>query len=321
MGKQIAVLLMGVALCGWVAHPAEVPPGFGAAAQFRLGVGARPLALGGAFVAASEGLEALYWNPAGLPSGTGSVGAMQLYPFAGGFGPDSGPQVQYIGASLSVRALGLGAGWFNVRVNDIPYVADDDILQYFNYDSSLLLFGGAVQVAVTERVVLRVGAAAKLYRESMLDASARGTGWDLGLLVDFGRFSLGYTSWDVLGTRYRWRGTGQEPEVEVPWLHQVGGAVRWSEHGLLATADLALGSGRPPGLRTGIEWLLVETFALRAGVRVEPTSGGGLHPVVSLGFGIGWELFVLDGAYITSPLPASDTLSTATYVLTLKLRF
>jgi len=317
-------LVLAMVLAGAVGSGQASPPGFGAAAQFRLGVGARPLALGGAYTAFAEGMESLYWNPARLPWTRLSAGGMQLYPFAGGFGAALGLHVQYIGVAVPRAPFGLGFGWFNVHVSDIPYTGDGDVILYFNYDSSLVLVGAGVKGAIGEGVVGSVGGSAKLYRETMLEGMAQGAGWDLGVALDFGNWRLGYVSQDVLGTTYSWRGTGQEPVVEVPWVHRLGAAMHWLDGQFISTAEVVVEAPRPMEFRFGVEWQLGDVLALRGGVRLDPIAEAGFWSVWTVGFGVAWELFVLDAALLSRAIPAfggDSSSSVDTYGISLGVRF
>lgn len=63
---KISKLLFVIVILLSVPHLAEARLG-GSGAQFlALGGGSRPLALGGAYTALAEGVESIYWNPAGL---------------------------------------------------------------------------------------------------------------------------------------------------------------------------------------------------------------------------------------------------------------
>ncbi|RKY59145.1 MAG: hypothetical protein DRP94_04355, partial [Candidatus Latescibacterota bacterium] len=74
-----------------------------AGAFLELGVGARPLGMGSAYVAVAEGPEVVYWNPAGLVLGEGTtLGFMHSERFAGLVRKD------FVGASFSRGGWGAG---------------------------------------------------------------------------------------------------------------------------------------------------------------------------------------------------------------------
>lgn len=318
--RAVLMLWMALGICTGLALGQESPPGFGAAAQYRFGVGARALSLGGAYTAVAADAEGLYWNPAGLVWAPLSVGGMYSNPFAGLGSGALDIRYQYLGVVGTARGLGLGGGWFNSHVGGIPLTEDGGT---FDYNSSIFLVGGAAQVPLGDKVRAAVGLTGKLYQETMLEGRAQGVGLDAGVLVDFGAVRVAYCSQDVGGTRYRWQGTGQEPEVHVPWVHRVGAAAFWLEGALLTTAEAVLGTDAQPVLRVGAEWTLLGAFALRAGVRLQPIPHAGHRPFLSAGFGVAWSAFVLDAAYLRNPIATPDvgSLSTDTVIFSVGLRF
>lgn len=319
MKTCLVVLGTALGLVGGAVLAQEGPPGFGALAQYRFGTGARALGLGSAFTAVAHGPEGLYWNPAGLAWATLGVGGMYSNPFAGLGSGALDYRVQYLGAVGTVREVGLGAGWFNAHVGGIPSTEEGGT---FDYDSSVFLAGGALRIPAGETAAVAVGLTAKLYRERMLEGRAQGVGFDAGLIVDLGTLRLAYCSQDLGGTRYQWRGTGQEPEMHIPWLHRVGVAAVWLEGSLLTTADAVLESGASPSLRLGVEWTLFDALALRGGVRLELVPNLGYRPIPTLGLGVVWNAFLLDATYLRNPLASLEGgLSTDTFVFSVELRF
>lgn len=295
----------------------ENPPGFGGQAQYRLGVGARALALAGAFTAVAEGPESVYWNPAAASWAQRGFGGMHTQPFAGLAG-DLGIYVNYLGVVSSYGVWGLAGGWFNTHVSGIPY-AEGDVIGTFDYDSSVFLFGGGLRQEF-EFGAVAAGLTLKLYRETMLQGYAQGLGLDLGVIVDLGGVRVGYCSQDIGGTRYQWQGTGQRPVVEVPWVHRLGVAARWWEGLVLTVAEAEFVLGNVPDLKMGLEWAPVSWFFLRGGVRLTSVPNRGYQPVWSLGLGVSWGAFSMDVAYLHNPL-SGLALPAATYVFSLNVRF
>jgi len=297
----------------------EAPPGYGAAAQYRLGVGARALGLAWTGTALSQGHDAVYWNPAALPVSANTAGATQVFPFGG---PDSllGIEIQYLGLAIPLDQVGFGAGWFNSIVRDIPYTDESGIIGYFNYQSSLLLLGFGFRRQLGEGLALALGTTAKVYFEQMLAGSALGLGWDLGFTLDFKRFRLAYVSQDFLGTRYSWRGTVQQPEVEVPWVHRLGISAEWLEGTLLTSIEAVFELPSFLSLRGGLEWIFGKILALRAGLRVDRQADQ-WWPIFTAGLGVKQSWFSLDAGLALRALPAVGELSTTSvYGLSLELK-
>jgi protease-4 len=66
--------------------------------SFKLGIGARPLGMGGAFSSRAEGTESIFWNPAGL----GGMRGIE-YLWTRDIGPES-----YIGHAVAIKDFGFG---------------------------------------------------------------------------------------------------------------------------------------------------------------------------------------------------------------------
>lgn len=77
--KSIAFLLAVLVLANVSARAQENRTGTNAASELLIPVGARYLATGGASIASVQGIEAIYWNPAGLNRSTHSANAMFSY--------------------------------------------------------------------------------------------------------------------------------------------------------------------------------------------------------------------------------------------------
>ena len=85
-----------------------------------IGIGARPLAMGGAFVALAEGNEAIYWNPAGLSKNQNrQLAAMQTSLFGMAI------PYQWLAASFPVGKFTVGASFSSLDASeafgDFPY--------------------------------------------------------------------------------------------------------------------------------------------------------------------------------------------------------
>lgn len=310
------MVILSILLSMWCSLAQGVPPGVNAAAQSRFGVGALPLSMGSAFTALPGGALSVYWNPAYLAAASPAITGMYTEPFGGSLNY----RIQFLALGGHYREFGFGVGWFNSHVGGIPYTEENTT---FDYDSSIYYLSGALRLT-DERLKgdFFVGVSAKLYRDAMLQGSAQGLGWDLGLALALGDLRLAYCGQDVGNTRYRWHGTGQEPLVIIPWIHRFGVAYSLLQGKVTLTGDLYLdrSSTLPFQGRFGGEYTLGEWLKIRAGVRLDP-QGDRYHPVLTLGLGIGpWKGFSLDYAYLHNPLPASG-ISTDTHVFSVSIRF
>jgi hypothetical protein len=85
----------------------------------RIGVGARPLAMGGAYVALANDASAFYWNPAGLTQADRISIHFDHVPMFGGI-------AQYNAANVTMgfdNSYAFGLSWIRLGVDDIPSYA------------------------------------------------------------------------------------------------------------------------------------------------------------------------------------------------------
>jgi hypothetical protein len=146
-------------------------------AQFlKLGVGSRAISLGGAFVATANDLSALYWNPAGLSSMTGS--SVQLaytqyladvnYSYAA-FGTSFGPY-----GTLGFSLILLDSGTMDVRSISSPGGTGE---QFKVQDMSAQISYGK---ALTDK--FSMGGSVKYIRQAIWHSTATAIAIDAGAL-------------------------------------------------------------------------------------------------------------------------------------------
>jgi len=278
----------------------------------RDGIGARALALGGAFVAIADDTSAGFWNPAGVAYLDGyNLGGM--YVIGGQFGISdikyqdlsllAKPRLAQIGSS---SLFGFGITWINHVVSGIPYSGDEGS-GTFSDDESLFLISIGAPFAIGDWS-LGIGANLKYYLHSLLTGRGSGVGFDIGILLK-GRIgevpvSFGFVSADSLETAIQWRGTEHNPVNYVPWIIKVGASAAFWEGKLRLSVDvdyspLAIHSdlARYPDLdrvHIGLEVLPVKQVALRGGLVLWRDSA----PRWTLGVGFApWEGLVVDYAY------------------------
>jgi hypothetical protein len=152
--------------------------GTAGAQELLIPVGARDLALGGSSVASTNGVDAIYWNPAGL-SKINSVEAMFSH-------------LNYI-ADIGVEygAIGINAGDFgnvgfsmkSINFGNIP-VTTEDLPDGTGqtYSPSYLTLGATYARMLSDRI--SVGATVNIINESIMNTSANAVGFDIGVRYD-----------------------------------------------------------------------------------------------------------------------------------------
>jgi hypothetical protein len=153
--------------------------GTGGATELLIPTGTRDIAMGGSTVSATSGIEALFWNPAGVAKAKSDVSLMFSHmSYIADIGVDFGAvaaNFEGIGVvSLSVKSLSIG---------DIPVtttLAPDGTGQMFTPQFFNVGLGYARQL--TDRI--SVGLLGMLVSERMADVSATGFAINVGVMYD-----------------------------------------------------------------------------------------------------------------------------------------
>lgn len=283
-GRIVCLGFFILAFPPWLALAADAGP------FLRIGVGARALGMGGAFVALSDDATAIYWNPAGIAQlESGELATMYTNQFG-------------LGAHYSFLAYGQpwGAekGWaigiVNLSLAQIPITDLDEhgrpvVIRYTGSSETALLLAYGQALFRSS-----LGITVKGIRQTLADESSLGFGIDLGAKVPlFKALSLGA----ILRTGFVNWSTGEK--VVFPAQAVLGLAYRPIPK-LSLGFDIGLQTSRRLEVHLGTEYWLVPQLALRLGVdRGNLTAGAG--------FSI--RQFKLDYAIMSHDLGLSHRLS------------
>lgn len=192
-----------------------------------IGVGGRPLGMGGAYVALVNDVTAGYWNPAAL-SGINypQVSLMHDERFGSLVNYDYGG----IGFPLG-KSSSLGFSVIRLGVDDIPDTRnalidlngngvldpgeriDPNKVTYFNAADYAFYF----TYAKKQSEKFSYGVNLKVIRRDLADAGAWGLGFDVGATYSpFDRFYLGANLQDITTTYLSWSGASEKKEVITP---------------------------------------------------------------------------------------------------------
>ena len=245
-----------------------------------IGVGARALGMGKAYVAVAEEGDTIFTNPAGL----GEIDSFQFTSMSGKVLED----VNYIvlgGAYPLGKKSAIGIGYAAATVSGIEI--RDTSGAYLKKSS----FGNSVFLASYGRKLsekLSLGINLKYFLQDggeINDGDGSGLNLDLGLL----QRGLGWFSWGLVGQNILSSGkmryqNGEREDLPMTIkigtrMHLLGEefeAARVSPIKLvaLADADLSLRTSRPTTIHTGIELSLSKHLTLRAGIDQDPKPGG-----------------------------------------------
>ena len=250
--KRVVVASMALLL---VLSAIAVADGIGAFSAFKSGIGARALAMGGAFVAVANDATASLWNPAGLAllDDTRLAGmSTDLYGL--------GITHQYVGAVTTFANLGIGLGWERASIAG-QLIDGGELGAAFTWVEQALI--GSLATNVMD--IAMVGANVKYYMaDSGLGDSASGFGFDLGLLVSLGdMFVIGVNAMDLGGTPIDWDGGATDV---VSGLYKAGLAMKLADDKLILAADVDFDGLDIGDTHVGVEFQLIDELALRGGV-------------------------------------------------------
>jgi hypothetical protein len=291
-----------------------------------IGVGARPLGMGKAYVGGVDDATSIFTNPAGLAQNPN----LNIISMSGSLLMD----VNYmlIGAS-DITPLGkFGIGYVNASVGSIPIMeitgsgSESVIVQTdsTDYSSSIILFSYGTKLSRFLRGRgdnISFGGSLKYFLQgfsgggtTMQDATGTGMDADIGLIWEMNRWAkLGFTLSNCLsqdlGGKFVWH---KNKEVEsIPAVFRSGGefkilgksAIRENENHelrLLLDYETARDPGRPAVWHAGIEYSPLKVLALRIGIDQKPKAteaGTGVDDNLTLGVGLKYLGFTFDYAY------------------------
>ncbi len=161
--------------------------GTAGAVELLMPVGARGIAMSGAVLADASGVDALYWNPAGLALGVGTSGVQAMF-----------SHTNYI-ADINVDyfAFGLGLGDIGSLGLNLKSIGFGDILQTSEdfpdgtgatFSPNYITLGLSYSKELTDRI--SIGFTGKLISESIVRTSATGFAFDAGVIYTVGANSV-----------------------------------------------------------------------------------------------------------------------------------
>jgi hypothetical protein len=202
------LLVIGFSLTAFAGNPEK--KGTAGAEELLIPVGARGIALGGSPVASINGIDAIYWNPAGVANSMQSVETSFSY-------------MNYIAdigvtnlALVSKTAFGhIGFSFQSLSFGDIPVTTEDapNGTGTF-YSPTYLTMGLTYARAMSDRIF--VGANIKMISERIMETSASSVALDMGVQykTSYG-VQLGVVMKNV-GSPIRFAGQDLERAVDIP---------------------------------------------------------------------------------------------------------
>ena len=266
-------------------------PGTTGATFLKLGVGSRPVAMGEAFVAAADDINALYWNPSGLSL---AEGKQVIFTHTEWF-----QAIRYEYLAYCQQAFGgtIGAGITYLYITDIERRDIAGGLLGTTVPANDLAIAISYARALSER--LNLGGTAKIINQQLDDKSALGIVADLGLQYKLNKEGL------VAGLALQNMGYEAPFITEaniLPMNLRIGIANKSADSKLTLAADLnysildsiwAIGAG--------IEYWVHPVLAIRAGYKYNNAINNTLGALSGLTCGVGFKIGIIDIDYAMVP--------------------
>ena len=298
--KRITVVSLALVM---VLSAVALADGIGAFSAFKNGVGARALAMGGAFVAVANDATASLWNPAGLAQldDTRLAGmSTDLYGW-------NAATHQYIGAVTTFANLGIGLGWERGSYTGQYADAGGELGEAFSWVEQAII--GSIATNVLD--VAMAGANVKYYLATDDEGvSGSGFGFDLGLLVSLGdMFVIGVNAMDLASSTFSWDdGTTDS----ISGLYKAGMAMKLAEDRLVLATDVDFDGADLGNTHVGVEFQVIDELALRGGVVLFDNFQDYYFTV---GAGINVAGLYVDAAYILREEPGDTLVLSAEFSL------
>jgi len=264
------------------------------ASTFDLGMGARPLAMGGAFVGLADDGNALFYNPAGL-AWIQDLSVLSSYEARPG-------TASYGNLSASLPHFGFGVHYFDF--GDVPETDEfGNVLGTFSYRNYALIAAAGIrasnlpfldQMPLAESIGF--GLKAKRLKVSTLEPGS-GTGFALDLPLLFRSESPSPRVPFI--TSYGF-GFVIENLIGLPIKFESGHQENWPRKLILGTSlefldqvILAMDITSKKSIRLGVEWTPISAVSFRTGLKNEGVW------IWSLGMGARFRNFTFDYAVVT----------------------
>jgi LysM repeat protein len=239
-----------------------------------VGAGAGILGMGGATLGFGGDLASAAWNPAGL----GRLDQLQLVVSHSGVAEQSQQDWAAVGGQLgaspvrwALSGLFQGDGRFDGRD------ASNNPTGSFDVSSSAL----GIQLARPVGPYASAGIGLKYASENLGGVGGSGATIDAGLSLRHGMFGLGFAAQNAVG-RMKYSGAS----YPFPSSYGLGVSLTHPKNGLRAALDANFPAAYYPDVRSGVEWMWKDMFALRTGYRAELGAAAD-DPLAGPTFGMG----------------------------------
>ena len=275
--KKIFITLSLASLIFLIPLPTSAAGGEGgyAGAYLRIGVGARPLGMGGAFIALADDATASYWNPAGL----GQIETSQLACMYSLMSMDRMLNLASYAQPLSKIGT-LGFSWLNFGVHDIDGrdAAGNPTGAFSDSENAFSLSLGKKLAPA-----LLIGGNLKFLTHKLASQKATGFGFDIGAILKIGKeIRIGGTIQDIASS-IKWD-TESKLSEEFLTVTKFGISIIPQTIPIKFSADIEKNAKQNTKYHVGAEYWFKSSIAARIGYNRNHVTAGGsaIFPISSV---------------------------------------
>jgi len=261
--KLLIVTLIFICFCSSAKAKVALDPSV-------IGVGARALGMGRAYVAATGEPDSIFLNPASLTS-LSHWGATSMY-------SKLMSEVDYLllGASFPVGEGIAGLGYLNASISGLQKATRDPNTGIISFEAGTTNYYNSINYLTYAHKIskeLALGTSFKFFQQGF-SAGNSGQGFDLDLGITYQPFdflTLGFLQRNFLpaslGAKIKWSNNEEESLVT---SSRLGLSYQIALVNLNLDYELFPTSNKNPLLKLGAEWWLAPAFALRVGSDQDP---------------------------------------------------
>ncbi len=299
------IFLMMTSVCVCFSHATDSSVGTSGAQFLKIGAGARPTAMGNSYVAMSEDVNSVYFNPAGIANLSRAEMSVMHMQWIG----DSAYDFGAFSYPTDHGAFALSAA--TLKVTDIDRRAVDET-QNGSFESTDGSYG--LSYARNATPLVSYGMTGRYIQQKLDTYSAGAFAGDIGIIKRLSEKPLAFgLAIKNFGSAVKFRNESDP----LPTTVDAGMVASLLKQNLLLTADVRWRRDNNPGYGMGFEYrhALSENnrFALRAGYDSTVTDGGATG--LTMGGGLGFGRLDMDVAWV----PFADLGNTYRYAL--RIRF
>ena len=272
----------------------------------KIGVGAKPLATGGAFGTISDDANALYYNPAGI----GRVGGLEILSTYGMWYQDI--YYGYLGAVKSLPGLksSIGVSAMYMGADNIPSYDETGIQPEDEPYHSAVNMGFGVTWAFNLGNNLSVGVTGKYIDSTLETVQATAMDFDIGVRFSAGPgIVLGASVQNVLESEVKFISEGY------PLSRNIRAGIGYKINTMMVGVDVNVSSEGGMGVKFGGEYVYNNIVFLRGGYNMPLGGSLDFFSGISVGGGLSFNKILVDYALVPHP----DLGLTHRVSLTLKL--